>query len=239
MRFLMLFLFLLSNESFADEWLFGTWKITGFVFSDYSALSTVEAKAYIGKTILYSRDRLEFSGKYCNKYKTTIKTNSKKSYEEQHAVSFDELGIKSNEVKTYLLDCSVGDFWEGSFIMKLGKRTASIGWDGARFKIEKIIRSSATSENVCSVVGEPVHWIADYCMDKNATDDFFNPKVQECYDREEKKMESENKNTCLVKKLYKKKLCIIKKEFYGDSWERCVRDKNFVPKSVRANGVEL
>ena len=59
MKFLIIFLYLFSNIAVADNWLFGTWKVTGFGFNgDYSALSTEEAKVYVGKTITYSRDRL-------------------------------------------------------------------------------------------------------------------------------------------------------------------------------------
>jgi len=101
------------------------------------------------------------------------------------------------------------------------------------------VHRAAPAQYVCPVIGESIHWIADYCMNKNGTDDFFNSNVQDCYNREELKVKKENQDSCIVKKYYKKKLCIIQKEFYGNSWERCVRDKEFLPKSVRGNGVEL
>jgi len=88
MRFLILFVFLFSNDSFADDWLYGTWEITGAEFSVITTWSDAEAEAFIGKSIEYSRKKLEFNNKKCNQYTMETKVITKNTYEDKNGFTF-------------------------------------------------------------------------------------------------------------------------------------------------------
>jgi hypothetical protein len=96
--------------------------------------------------------------------------------------------------------------------------------------------TGAQAGESCSIPGELIHWKVDFCMYKAETDDFFNPFVQKCFDREEKKV---HKSECSAKAEYKRAICRIVATFppYNGSSKKCFEDKSFSGPTVREGGV--
>lgn len=88
----------------------------------------------------------------------------------------------------------------------------------------------------CEIPGKAMHWIADFCLHQAETDDFQEPKVQACF---EKNQGYKTKDTCENRTKYKMKLCqyMVSKGYYQGDADMCLHDKDFVPTTVRNNGV--
>jgi hypothetical protein len=91
------------------------------------------------------------------------------------------------------------------------------------------------SSNHCAVSGEAIHWAEDYCMYLAATDDFFNPKVTECFVNQGK---ISRQSECSARIQYKRKICeiTIRNQSYDGTVEACIRDEKFSGPSVRRRG---
>jgi hypothetical protein len=78
------------------------------------------------------------------------------------------------------------------------------------------------------------HWIADYCMSRLETDDEI--AAGPCISKE---LARKFRSQCAAKLHYKKALCGLafsRKQLKTDA-ARCVRDKDFVGRTVRNGGV--
>jgi len=85
----------------------------------------------------------------------------------------------------------------------------------------------------CPAVGEPIQWIADYCMAKGQTDDL--ESVGPCI---EQASSIDFRSHCTAKLHFKQLLCgeIISNSSTYKSVEQCVKDKGFVGPTVKNNG---
>lgn len=93
--------------------------------------------------------------------------------------------------------------------------------------------SAQAKDELCPIPGEAIHWIADYCMHMAETDDFLNPAVQKCFDKQDtKKM-----GACEVKTKYKKEMCKMMSANFNSSWEKCMADKTYSGPAVRNGGI--
>lgn len=92
---------------------------------------------------------------------------------------------------------------------------------------------AGADETSCSIPGEPIHWVADYCMYKSETDDFENAGVQECFAQEVKR----EGDDCEIKSHYKMEICKMASRYFDDSWEKCMANESFSGSTVRDGGV--
>jgi hypothetical protein len=94
--------------------------------------------------------------------------------------------------------------------------------------------SLARAEDRCAAKGEPIHWIADYCMLKLETDDEI--AASDCIEKELKK---KFRTGCAAKLHYKKGMCeaMIRNKTRTGSVTQCVRDPKFMGHVVTNGGV--
>jgi hypothetical protein len=86
----------------------------------------------------------------------------------------------------------------------------------------------------CPIQGEVIHWVADYCMFRLATDDEI--AAGDCIADE---IKASARNECAAKTHYKRALCelVTKRDARQDSIEKCMADKSFMRSTVRAGGI--
>ena len=86
----------------------------------------------------------------------------------------------------------------------------------------------------CAIEGNPIHWIADYCMSRLETDDEI--PASNCIHEEIGKRAPDE---CLAKRYYKRALCelAIARNSRSGSVTRCLQDRAFVGPTVRNKGV--
>ena len=86
----------------------------------------------------------------------------------------------------------------------------------------------------CPAPGEPIQWIADYCMLKLETDDEI--AVSDCIEAERKKTFP---SACASNLHFKKHMCeaMIRNETRTGSVDDCVKDPAFKGRTVEAGGV--
>jgi hypothetical protein len=94
------------------------------------------------------------------------------------------------------------------------------------------IRPAAADK--CAVAGEPVQWIADYCMLKMETDDEI--AVSGCIEEERQRPFPDG---CAGKLYFKKALCegVIRNGTRAGTVEQCVKEPAFKGRTVEAGGV--
>jgi hypothetical protein len=90
------------------------------------------------------------------------------------------------------------------------------------------------AEAPCTAPGEPVQWVADYCMLKMETDDEI--AVSGCIEEERKKSFS---SACASNLHFKKGMCetMIRNGTKSGTVEQCVSDPTFKGRVVEAGGV--
>ncbi len=81
-----------------------------------------------------------------------------------------------------------------------------------------------------------IHWVVDYCMYLNSTDDFQNESVQICFEAENA---LELENTCENKKEYKRKICkfLCDNGYFDGGLEKCINDDSFITSTVKNGGL--
>ena len=96
------------------------------------------------------------------------------------------------------------------------------------------LASSAGAEKPCLAVGEPVHWVADYCMLKMETDDEI--AVSDCIEEERK---ARFPNACASITHFKQRMCaqMIRNGTKSGTLDQCVKDPTFKGRTVEAGGV--
>lgn len=94
--------------------------------------------------------------------------------------------------------------------------------------------SSADADSWCAANGEPVQWVADYCMLKMETDDEI--AVSECIEEERKTRFS---NDCASNLHFKKRMCelMIRNGTRAGTLDQCISDPAFKGRTVDAGGV--
>lgn len=91
----------------------------------------------------------------------------------------------------------------------------------------------AADSNICPP-GEPIQWIADYCMAKIGTDDEV--AASDCIAAESKIM---FRSECTAKLYFKRALCevLVRAGTRSGTVDACVADPQFVGDTVRNGGV--
>ena len=86
----------------------------------------------------------------------------------------------------------------------------------------------------CAVAGEPIQWVADYCMLKMATDDEI--AVSGCIEEESKTNVSDS---CAVKLRLKRSMCeiVVGNGTRTGTVDQCLEDPTFKGRVVEAGGV--
>jgi hypothetical protein len=94
--------------------------------------------------------------------------------------------------------------------------------------------STAAAATPCAAPGEPIQWIADYCMLKLETDDEI--AASGCMDREGRVRFAD---ACTSNTHFKKRMCelMVKNGTRAGTVRRCVRDPAFRGRTVEAGGV--
>lgn len=94
--------------------------------------------------------------------------------------------------------------------------------------------SGAEAATSCLADGEPVRWVADYCMLKMETDDEI--AVSGCIEEERK---ARFANDCASNLHLKKRMCelMIRNGTRAGSFDLCVNDPAFKGRIVEAGGV--
>lgn len=94
--------------------------------------------------------------------------------------------------------------------------------------------SPAPAAAPCAVGGEPIHWIADYCMLKMQTDDEI--AVSGCLEEESK---TRFPGACASNLHFKRRMCelMIGNGTRAGTVKQCVGDPGFKGRTVRAGGV--
>jgi hypothetical protein len=92
----------------------------------------------------------------------------------------------------------------------------------------------AGSEPQCMVEGEPVQWVADYCMLKMETDDEI--VASACIEEEGRRLFA---GRCASNLHFKKRMCeiMVRNGTRAGTVEQCVRDRTFRGHVVEAGGV--
>ena len=92
----------------------------------------------------------------------------------------------------------------------------------------------ASAEKGCLAPGEPIQWVADYCMLKMETDDEI--AVSGCIEKERK---TRFANACASNTHFKKRMCelMIQNGTKAGPLDRCVKDPAFKGRTVEAGGV--
>lgn len=88
--------------------------------------------------------------------------------------------------------------------------------------------------SACPVEGEPIHWIADYCMATLETDDEI--PASDCIGEELRRVFP---NECAVKRHYKRALCelALSRGIIAGDLQGCLGDEKFMGRTVRNRGV--
>ena len=97
-----------------------------------------------------------------------------------------------------------------------------------------LLFTAAAAAPVCpAAAGEPIQWIADYCMLKNETDDEV--AASECIEQEQ---QLTFKSACLSNLHYKSAMCeiLIRTGTRTDTVNQCVQDKSFRGRTVENGG---
>jgi hypothetical protein len=96
--------------------------------------------------------------------------------------------------------------------------------------------SALAAPQKCSIPGEVLHWVADFCMYSAETDDFANPEVQKCFAKQPNVPAAA---ACKTKLKYKRGLCeiAVRNGIYEKSVGQCVRDKSFSGSTVHNGGL--
>jgi len=91
-----------------------------------------------------------------------------------------------------------------------------------------------TAAAACSVEGEVVHWVADYCMASIGTDDEI--AASDCIDRERRLVFHDE---CAAKLHYKRAMCelAVKHGARAGPVADCAADRSFMGHTVRNRGV--
>lgn len=100
---------------------------------------------------------------------------------------------------------------------------------------QKHLASAVAAEpSRCSIVGAKIHWVADYCMSKNETDDEI--AASDCINAE---LKSAPRDECAAKRHYKKALCelAMSRGHRTDGVKHCIADPAFAGSTVRNGGV--
>jgi hypothetical protein len=92
----------------------------------------------------------------------------------------------------------------------------------------------ARAEKECLAPGEPIQWVADYCMLKMETDDEI--AVSGCIEEEGK---TRFANPCANNTHFKKRMCelMIQNGTKAGTLDQCVKDPAFKGRTVQAGGV--
>lgn len=90
------------------------------------------------------------------------------------------------------------------------------------------------ASQACAVPGEPIQWIADYCMLRMETDDEI--AVSGCIEREGGARPAD---ACASNRHFKRRMCnmMIRNGTRKGSREQCVNDPAFRGRTVEAGGV--
>jgi hypothetical protein len=90
------------------------------------------------------------------------------------------------------------------------------------------------ADNGCAADGEPVQWVADYCMLKMATDDEI--AVSECIEEETKRIFPDS---CASNLHFKRSMCevVVSNGTRTGTVDQCVQDPTFKGRVVEAGGV--
>lgn len=94
--------------------------------------------------------------------------------------------------------------------------------------------AQAYPQGRCAVAGEPVQWVADYCMLTMETDDEI--AVSGCIERERKKPFATD---CASNQYFKKAMCevMIRNGTKTGTVDQCLKDPRFRGRVVEAGGV--
>lgn len=89
------------------------------------------------------------------------------------------------------------------------------------------------SEPACPIPGEPVQWIADYCMAGIGTDDEI--AASDCIHQQ---LERKFEDACRAKLHFKRALCqlMLDQGTVQGPIERCLNDPSFQGRTVRQGG---
>lgn len=96
------------------------------------------------------------------------------------------------------------------------------------------VMSGAQAAGRCPAPGEPLHWIADYCMLKLETDDEI--PASECIHEESQRR---FRSTCAGNTHFKKRMCevMVRSGNRSGTVDQCLRDPAFKGRTVRRGGV--
>lgn len=93
--------------------------------------------------------------------------------------------------------------------------------------------TAAAAAPRCDIAGEPIQWLADYCMALLQTDDEV--AAGDCIQRE---WSRRGADACAAKRWAKAGLCRIARQRGDvDSVEHCIADRAFAGPAVKAGGV--
>ncbi|NKE66288.1 hypothetical protein RAMLITH_10690 [Ramlibacter sp. RBP-2] len=94
--------------------------------------------------------------------------------------------------------------------------------------------AAAVAAGRCPVLGEPLHWIVDYCMLTLETDDEI--AASSCIEQEGKRRW---RSACASNSHYKKRMCevMVRSGTRSDTVDQCVRDPSFKGRTVERGGV--
>ena len=94
--------------------------------------------------------------------------------------------------------------------------------------------SFANATGPCLAPGEPIQWLADYCMLKMETDDEI--AASGCMEQERKRVFP---NSCASNTHFKQRMCevMIQSGTEAGTLERCMNDPTFMGRTVRNGGV--
>jgi hypothetical protein len=86
----------------------------------------------------------------------------------------------------------------------------------------------------CSIAGDKIHWIADFCMSEIGTDDEI--AAMDCISQELRRPFPDD---CAAKRHYKRKMCegAVSRQTVAGTLESCLEDEDFMGYTVRNKGI--
>ena len=115
----------------------GTWVVTEALNTSTSAMSSNQAKQWLGQSYHYGAEQLILGQIQCQSPTYKKEQLDKSEFEQQFHVPLATLGKGLTDVDTFSIECNRGASIPGQTVFLTGHHEAYILWDGVFFKLEK------------------------------------------------------------------------------------------------------
>lgn len=115
----------------------GTWIVTEALTTGNSAMSSNQAKQWLGQSYHYGAQKLILGQVQCQAPEYQKSQLNDKEFSQQYNVPLTTLGNGLTDVETFSIECNRGAKIPGQTVFLTSHQEAYIVWDGVFFKLEK------------------------------------------------------------------------------------------------------